>query len=110
MFIIAATCRICGHARNPKEFVINTTIGYCWQCYERHIRAMDILAGTRGFECGECRLNPHEALTDVVMRLYIKDGIYQCLCVPCGDKYEMKQRQMFAGTPYGHAKGLHTKV
>jgi hypothetical protein len=109
--LFLAKCRLCGHWRDPREFVHDTRIGFCWHCLERHRKAMEVLAGEPPTECPECRATLGELQLragggDIPMRIYVKDGIMQLLCTACGDGYERKQRQMFARTPYGEAKGL----
>lgn len=47
---------------------------------------------------------------NVRMALHPKDGIWQVLCGTCSDTYEAKRRDLYADTPYGHIKGLKTKV
>jgi hypothetical protein len=40
------------------------------------------------------------------MRMMLRDGQYQLLCLPCADAYEMKAASQFKGTIYGKEKGL----
>lgn len=109
--LVLPTCRMCSRPAHPEEFIGNPQIGYCWRCYERHTKALDMLAGTTAFGCQECdrtvaELMAAQASDELKVRIYLKDGIYQILCVRCGDAYEQKRRDQFAGTPYGRARGI----
>ena len=104
--VLRALCRRCSKPRDPREFVIDPIVGYCWHCYEHHLKAQEMLAGKLPVECGGCQrklreLNETAPGGDVRMRMQIKDGIYQLLCIPCSDDYEAKRSDLFGGTPYG---------
>jgi hypothetical protein len=110
--VVKSLCRVCGKFRDPREFVHDATIGYCWTCFEWHLHAMRMLCqGVIPPGCQECGVSS-EALAaaaggaDVRMYLHPKDGIYQVLCKRCSDSYERKQNRLYKDTPYGHRKKL----
>ncbi|HYY70138.1 MAG TPA: hypothetical protein VE734_10420 [Terriglobales bacterium] len=112
--MVAVTCRICGKARDPREFVHDAITGYCWHCYEHHLEALRALAeGTPPAACHVCGVST-EALraaqggADVRMYMHPKDGIYQVLCPGCSDRYERKAT-IYDNTPYGWRKKLKGK-
>jgi hypothetical protein len=108
--IYKVKCRYCGVPRSPREFVVNAAVGYCLSCYENHSEAMAFLASGRAPKaCHRC-MKPVEELAaangDLTLRGYMKDGIYQLLCGPCGDWYERKHLPMFVNTPHGQKQKL----
>ena len=110
--VIRVKCRYCGKFRDPREFVHDTVVGFCWRCLEWHRRALDVLAGGIPHGCQECGRTGAELLAragggDLRMRIHVKDGMLQLLCIGCSDAYERKRRDQFAGTPYGHRAGLN---
>lgn len=80
----------------------------CASCYASHGRRLIDLLSTSPKECGGCLLDfmllAGDAAGNVGMRLVLKDGIYQLLCLPCADAYEQKVREQFKGTEYGAIK------
>jgi hypothetical protein len=110
--IIKLRCRFCGKFRHPREFVHDAVVGYCFDCYDWHRHALEMLT-TGGFPrgcqvCGRSydeleRLNPRG---DVKVTLQPKDGLYQILCQPCTADYERKRLDLYGSTPYGEAKKL----
>ena len=108
--LVKAECRVCGKFRDPREFVHDEVVGFCWTCYENHLIAMRLLCqGTVPPGCQECGA-PSASLEapngDVKMYLHPKDGIYQVLCRRCSDHYEHKQSRLYVHTPYGAARKL----
>lgn len=107
---IQAVCRFCSKPRNPNEFIAGTVIGMCFHCYEWHQHALGVLSNEPPPGCQECGITFGElyerADREFKMRLYRKDGIYQILCEPCGDRYERKRLDQFGNTPYGQMRGL----
>ena len=105
--LITVRCRFCSKPRNPKEFIGGPTVGFCLDCLTWHEHALKVLAGEvpKGCqECGATMLQVAERTPggDVPMRMHVKDGIYQLLCVPCSDVYERKRMDLYGDTPYGH--------
>lgn len=84
---------------------MNAAVGYCLHCYENHQEAMRFLcSGQAPKGCHRCHKTLQElaaANGDVTLHGYMKDGIYQLLCGPCGDWYERKHLPMFQNTPHG---------
>ncbi len=85
----------------------------CWRCYERHQKALQILAGNappgcQNEKCGVTfqQLEERAAGGDVRMYLHFKDGIYQILCPTCSDQYVPKRVDLYGGTAFGHARKL----
>lgn len=80
----------------------------CGSCYALHGKRLEDLVSAPPEECGECRVKffdlSGDAAGNVPMRLALKDGIYQLLCLPCADAYEQKVREQFKGTEYGANK------
>ncbi len=104
--LIAVQCRLCSKPRNPREFVGDPVVGYCFHCLDWHMQALRVLAGELPTGCQEClatlaQVGERTPGGDIPMRVHVKDGIYQLLCVPCSDKYERKRLDMFGKTPYG---------
>jgi hypothetical protein len=103
---IGVRCRGCSQFRHRAEFVGGPVVGFCFQCFERHQKAMDMLAANVPPGCQECgrtldELQAANPQGDVPMRLHDKDGIKQVLCVACSDEYERKRLDLYGGTPYG---------
>jgi hypothetical protein len=106
--VFLARCRYCSQPRHPREFIGDFRVGFCLQCYERHQKAIAALSGEEPKECPACRTSLESLIArgDTRMRIYLRDGIYQLLCVACGDAYEQKRADQFRNTPYGRAKGI----
>lgn len=108
-------CRLCSKARDPREFVVDPIVGFCFVCLEWHRKALDVLAGAIPCGCQECgtgfgELKRRAPGGDLRMYLHPKDGIYQVLCETCSDNYELKRADLYGDTPYGQAKKLKTKT
>ena len=110
-FLILQKCRCCSKHRHPREFIVNSTIGYCLHCLEWHRHALEALAGNPPPGCSECgitfaELRDREQTDDVRMYIHPREGLYGVFCKPCSDAYERKRLDLYGGTPYARAKGL----
>jgi hypothetical protein len=110
---VGLRCRFCGSFRHRREFVLpdRTTISPCVECYQAHEEALFALAEKVEPGCYDCRrklseLPSENAHDDVSMCLHWKDGLYQLLCRQCSATYEVKKKDMYADTPYGHRRKL----
>ena len=114
LVIVSERCPYCQKGVPPVDMVRMGTQGVrmcitCWERNEPVLRACT--EGTPPQHCQECNtafreLAPMDDLGNVPMVLAFKDGVYQLLCVPCGDAYARKKRELFAGTQYGHQHKL----
>lgn len=102
---------MCSKHRDPREFVADPVVGYCWHCLEWHQHAMEVMAGAIPKGCQECDRSFADIARvsgdNVRMFLHPKDGVWQVLCPPCSDSYETKRRDLYGNTPHGKAKGLN---
>ncbi len=110
-FVIRQQCRRCGKGRDPREFVGGATVGYCFQCYEAHRTALEVLMGDIPKGCTDCGVSVHalsesQPGADIRMSVVAKDMLYAVLCPLCADRYELANQQLFKGTAYGAAKGI----
>ncbi|NWG75086.1 MAG: hypothetical protein HXY24_10850 [Rubrivivax sp.] len=93
------------------EFIGDPRVAPCWECYEWHKAALEVLAGKPPPGCQGCgrtwqQLRDQTPGEDVRMCLHPKDGVLQLLCGRCSDAYERKRLDMYAGTPHGWLKKL----
>lgn len=56
-------------------------------------------------ECGGCQRTLRELAErcdgdNLRLKLAMKDGIYQALCLPCAEQYARRRKDLFGGTPY----------
>jgi endogenous inhibitor of DNA gyrase (YacG/DUF329 family) len=110
-FLIRRKCPRCEKSRDPREFVGPAATGYCLFCYENHKVALDVLSGEIPKGCVECgvttlALSKSQPGADMRMSVVMKDGLYAVLCPECADRYELANKQMFRGTPYGDLKRI----
>jgi len=115
--VIAARCRFCSQACDPREFAGNPATYPCWNCYQTHLKALALLQGSllQGeLRCKVCNVGQEElgarrAHGDIPgsrMFMHPKDGIYQELCGRCSDRYERQRLDLYGDTPYGAARKL----
>jgi hypothetical protein len=112
--LVLSKCRACSTFRDPREFVGGVIVGVCWQCYERHQEALELLAGDPPKGCQVClrtvadleALSQREGQADTRLVLERKDGIYQVLCLACDEKYQAARRDLYAKTPHGWQQKL----
>ena len=83
----------------------------CAQCQEKHLAALDALAGNPPPGCGECGVT-FEVLAErtrgaeVGMFLHWKDGMYQLLCAACDRKYVEARKDLYGPTRFGRDRKL----
>lgn len=83
----------------------------CFHCYEWHLKALAVLAGTPPPGCQECGVTfgaLQAASADGNTRMYVhpKDGLYQVLCPLCSDRYTHKRADLYGDTAFGFAQQL----
>lgn len=107
---VGVRCQYCDKSRHPAE--VNRLPGgvmMCFNCAQWHRHAMEILAGAipRGCQgCGATFFSMANATNrprdnNILMRLVVKDGIYQVLCEPCAASYRVKRKEFYRGTLFG---------
>lgn len=70
-----------------------------WEGMRRHLEAQAALQkGDWPKQCQDCN-TPFSR--EAVLFLHHKDGLYQCLCRSCSDRYEALLRDRLRDTPYG---------
>ncbi len=111
--VLLVRCHYCSKHRSPHEILRIGTGGavMCWHCYERHNKALLILAGQIPAACQECgvtveALQAASASGDCKMSVCHKDGVYQFLCFPCSERYVRKRVDLFGSTQFGHQQKL----
>ncbi len=111
--VILERCHYCSRFVSPRDILPIGTGGakMCLRCFEWHQAALQMLAGQTAFACQECARTPEELMVsagtcNTILRVYAKDGIYQVLCLKCGDAYERKRLDLFGDTAYGEARKL----
>ena len=59
-------------------------------------------------ECGKTldQLAAESASDDIRMEVHAKDGIYELLCQPCGDRYARLRMDLYGKTPFSKAHRL----
>lgn len=75
----------------------------CHKCFERHLKALSILAGVADPECAECHADGGPAKA---FMMHFKDGIYQFLCHRCSGAYARKRLDLYGETQWGHEHNL----
>ncbi len=80
------------------------------RCYAWHLEALELLnrgIPPRGCQnCGVTFAQLEERGLGGSMVIHPQDGIYAVVCKHCSDRYERLTRRFYAGTQYGHEKGL----
>ncbi len=77
----------------------------CRACDERCERAYRSIRGLPR-ECGACRGDFKGPDGKFHAYFHVMDGTMVHLCGACTDRYVMKRRDLYGGTPYGQEKGL----
>lgn len=110
VIIIGKRCKLCSRYIDPRELIGDVRSGFlCWACLDRHNKSVKALSlnPPRGCqECGVTFARLKETNPKPRMKLHYKDGILEVLCLPCSEKYEPKRKDLYAGTQYGHIRGL----
>jgi transcription elongation factor Elf1 len=83
----------------------------CFQCQQKHLAALDVLAGNPPEACGECGLTfaalaARTGQEHVSMFLHWKDGMYQLLCPACDRKYVEGRKDLYGPTRFGWERKL----
>ncbi len=100
----------CGKQVSPNQLFQRGQARICANCYAWHLEGLALLnRGVLPSGCQNCgttfsQLNERGLATS--MAIHPKDGVYAVLCKPCSDHYERVTPQFYAGTQYGHEKGL----
>lgn len=79
----------------------------CPKCWEKHLAALEVLAGKPPQACGECgvtfdQLAERTLGEHVPMYIHAKDGLYQLLCAPCDRRYVELRKDLYGPTPFGY--------
>jgi len=105
-------CRFCSKWRYPGDFIGDSRVAPCVECWLWQRAAIRVLGGATPPGCqGPCKRNweqLREATPGENVRMFVqpKDGILQLLCGRCSDGYERKRLDLYAGTPYAALKKL----
>lgn len=83
----------------------------CFQCQDKHVAALEVLAGKPPEGCGECgvtfaALAERTAGAQVSMFMHWKDGMYQLLCPACDRKYVEGRKDLYGPTRFGWERKL----
>lgn len=113
--ILGVRCHYCSHFF-PASLLINfgESMVRCFQCQEKHLAALEVLAGKPPQGCGECGLTfevladqqSPPAETQVSMFMHWKDGMYQLLCASCDRKYVEGRKDLYGPTRFGWDRKL----
>lgn len=112
MVIIGEKCQACSRFVNPNELIrFGESMTRCHKCHEKHVAALNVLAGNPPKGCGECGITFEQLANlnggaDVPMYVHGKDGVYQLLCGACDAVYVQKRRDLYGGTRFGKSRGL----
>jgi transcription elongation factor Elf1 len=110
--IIGQKCHYCS-----KFFPFSQVIHFgesmvrCFQCQEKHLAALEVLAGNAPKACGECGLTfavlaARQQGEQVSMFMHWKDGMYQLLCAACDRKYVEGRKDLYGPTRFGWERKL----
>jgi hypothetical protein len=110
--IVGRQCRYCRKWYPKGDFVLfGPGLERCPKCQERHLIALDALAGNPPKECAFCHIT-FEKLSDkhpgerVPMVVHMIDGTYMLACQVCDIKITELTRHLFKGTMFGKARGI----
>lgn len=111
-FIFGVRCQSCSRFFSLSDLIqFGESILMCHKCHEKHVAALNVLAGACPTACGECgvtfsQLAARVAGDHVPMFVHMKDGIYQLLCGSCDAVYVQKRRDLYGETRFGASRGL----
>jgi uncharacterized Zn finger protein len=112
MVILGVKCQSCSRFYPEREIMrLGESMTRCYKCHEKHLAALDVLAGNPPKACGECGITFDElanlnAGAQVPMYVHAKDGVYQLLCGACDAEYVQKRRDLYGNTAFGVSRGL----
>lgn len=92
--IIGQRCNRCSRFFSPSDLLIYSN-GHstCDTCMEKHEKALHFFGGGPPPEaCQGCGCSFELAEADKDVKVVMKDGIVQILCLPCGAKYEQQRK------------------
>jgi hypothetical protein len=107
---VGVRCQYCDKSRHPGDVLrLPGGVTMCLNCADWHQHALKILSGDLPRGCQECgakffslkRTPKARRDVEIVMRLVVKDGIYQVLCEPCAAAYRAKRKEFYRGTQFG---------
>lgn len=101
-------CHYCSHFYPIQDIVVFAGgLMRCLKCHEKHLAALEVLAGKPVTACGECGIT-FEQLAEmsdgqhVPMYVHAKDGLYQVLCLRCDAVYVQKRKDLYGPTAFGY--------
>lgn len=112
VIVFGEKCHYCSRLVPPSEIInFGESMKRCLKCYEKHLAALDVLAGNPPKACGECgvtfeQLADRTAGTQVGMFMHWKDGMYQLLCSKCDRAYVLQRKDLYGPTQFGKERGL----
>lgn len=83
----------------------------CLQCEERHLAALDVLAGNQPKECGFCKVTWEQLAErhpgeNVPMVVHYVEGTYVLACKACDVQVVQLTRDIFKGTKFAQLRKL----
>jgi hypothetical protein len=114
--LVRVRCHFCSrqkpewaiHRLGTPDFPAQTI---CFDCWEWHNTALELLAGRGMPGCQACGLTA-DVLRDrepgATWRLFVvpRDGVYSVLCAGCVGPYVGKRRDLYRGTAFGAKQGM----
>src|SRR5271170_4400569 len=110
--IIGTRCHYCSRTFAAWMIVnFGESMARCFQCQEKHLAALEVLAGKPPVGCGECGVTFEDLAArtmgdNVGMFMHWKDGMYQLLCAVCDRKYVEGRKDLYGPTRFGWQRKL----
>ena len=113
--IIGVRCHYCSRFFPPSQVInFGESMVRCFACQQKHLAALEVLAGNPPNACGECGLTfevladqqSPPAETQVSMFMHWKDGMYQLLCARCDRQYVEGRKDLYGPTRFGRGRKL----
>lgn len=110
--VIGVKCQACSGWYPEREILrFGENMTRCLKCHEKHLQALDALAGNPPKECAECHITFEELCRMTPgkvqpMYFHAKDGCYQMLCPKCDGEYTRKRRDLYGEQPVWRERGL----
>lgn len=110
--MIGEECRYCHKWTNPGDLIrFGVGLSRCLQCQERHLAALDVMAGKTPAECAFCKLSWSDLCEQfpgehVPMVVHYLDGTYVLACQKCDVVITQLTRDLFKGTRFGAERRL----